>query len=115
MCLKRCIKKNNINCFSFDWYITDTYEPMMPQLAMYMLNEIGKDSFVDLSQMVKFVLTVQKSYHNHPYHNFIHAFTVTHCMYNIVKRNMDSFTMLEVNCYYIYYENYIIISHIHAK
>lgn len=82
--------------FSFDWYISDGQDHYMPHLAMQMLIDLAKDSFTDISQMVKFILTVKKSYHNHPYHNFKHAFNVMHCIYNILKRNLDTFDEIEV-------------------
>lgn len=82
--------------FSFDWYLPEGDEPYVPQLTSHMLNELSKEAFKDRKQLVRFVLTVQKSYHDHPYHNFMHAFCVTHCAYNMLRRNLTAFTPLEV-------------------
>ncbi|GLH07158.1 cAMP-specific 3',5'-cyclic phosphodiesterase, isoform F [Gryllus bimaculatus] len=50
----------------------------------------------ELQNWKDFVLIVKKSYRNNPYHNFEHAFNVLHCMYNLLKRNLDIFTPLEI-------------------
>lgn len=81
----------------FDFYISDSYECYMPQLTMYMFNEIAKDAFYDMESLVRFVLIISKSYQENPYHNLFHAFNVCHSMYNMCKRNLDLFTPIEVN------------------
>ena len=58
----------------------------------YLLGE----QFFDFYKLTEFILTVKKSYRDNPYHNFSHAFTVCHCIFNILNRNKESFTKLEV-------------------
>lgn len=69
----------------------------MPHYSLYMLvNTIGEENVV-MNKLMEFVLSVKKCYRNNPYHNFEHAFNVCHCMYNIILRNKDKFTLLEQN------------------
>lgn len=69
----------------------------MPHYSVYMfVTVIGEENLV-MNKVLEFVLTCRKSYRNNPYHNFEHAFTVTHCMYNAIIRNRNIFTELEVS------------------
>ncbi len=51
----------------------------------------------DLDQCLKFSLTVAKNYRNQEYHNWDHAFSVSHCMYWILKGAPERFSDLEVH------------------
>lgn len=55
------------------------------------------EKVLDYNHLTEFILTVRKSYRDNPYHNFEHAFTVFHCMFNILHRNIQYFTNLEVS------------------
>nr|CAD7443993.1 unnamed protein product [Timema bartmani] len=79
---------------TFHWYPLG-YEDQMCSLSMYMLVDICGDWLPDVKQTCEFVLKMKKCYRSISYHNFAHAFCVTHCMYNILKRNMEVFTPLE--------------------
>lgn len=80
----------------------------MPALSMYMIVKIIGEPNVNLEEMMLFVLSVRKSYRENPYHNFEHAFNVCHCMYSILMRNMEQFTVIEVSFPHIY--KYIIFA-----
>nr|CAD7461433.1 unnamed protein product [Timema tahoe] len=81
---------------TFEWYPLG-YEDQMCSLSVYMLLNICGDWLPDMRQTCEFVLKMKKGYRSIAYHNFEHAFCVTHCMYNILKRNMEVFTPLERN------------------
>ena len=61
-----------------------------------MLSEVMDDLNPSLNTLGVFILSTKKAYRNNPYHNFEHAFNVTHCMYNIIIRNQTVFTLIEV-------------------
>lgn len=61
-----------------------------------MIKQICGSDELDVNVAIEFILAVMKFYRNIPYHNFGHAFNVTHCMYNILQRNMNVFTSMEV-------------------
>lgn len=83
-----------VSC-SFSWYLYG-YEDALEVLFIHMVDEIlGFDMF-EVSHVMNFIMMVKKTYRTIPYHNFHHGFNVTHCMYNILLRNKDAFTYLEV-------------------
>ena len=46
---------------------------------------------------MRFVLTVRKNYRNVPYHNWLHAFSVAHAIYTVIKQTKHEFTPNQVN------------------
>ena len=46
--------------------------------------------------LMRFTLTVRKNYRNVPYHNWVHAFSVAHSMYTVIKTCRHQLTHLEV-------------------
>ncbi|XP_060525449.1 cAMP and cAMP-inhibited cGMP 3',5'-cyclic phosphodiesterase 10A-like isoform X2 [Cylas formicarius] len=80
----------------FRWYVSIDEEPIMPQLIFYMMKTIIDFKDVNLSKLREFILTVRKCYRPNPYHNWEHGFNVAHCMYNILIRNKDRFTDVEI-------------------
>lgn len=69
----------------------------MPQLSLHMfVNIIGHEN-LNIDDTIQFILSVKKSYRDNPYHNFEHAFNVCHCMFNMLNRNMDQFSAVEVS------------------
>lgn len=62
-----------------------------------MITDICGEITLDIEKLKMFVLTVRKSYRKRPYHNFEHAFTFTHCMYCILKKNRGVFSEIEVS------------------
>ncbi|XP_033101173.1 cAMP and cAMP-inhibited cGMP 3',5'-cyclic phosphodiesterase 10A-like isoform X2 [Anneissia japonica] len=83
----------DINEFQFDVRpSTNTF----CELFIYMTYELfGEDTF-DLSTLARFILTVRNSYRPVPYHNFEHAFTVTHCMYCLLQATQGLFSDIEM-------------------
>ena len=55
----------------------------------------------DLSRLWHFTLTVRKNYRALPYHNWNHGFSVSHCMYCMLKAIKDKgvFSVLQVSIY----------------
>ncbi|KAK6640796.1 hypothetical protein RUM44_012493 [Polyplax serrata] len=80
---------------SFDWIITGN-EDKAPNYAVFMFTYLLGEQYFDYYKLTEFVLVVRKSYRDNPYHNFSHAFTVCHCMFNIVHRNKDNFTRQQI-------------------
>lgn len=82
---------------SYKWYVDNADElKVAPQYVLYMLYQLIDKRDINVKIMMKFILTVRKSYRDIPYHNFEHAFNVCHCMYVTLKRNIWKFSKLEV-------------------
>ncbi|XP_044258943.1 cAMP and cAMP-inhibited cGMP 3',5'-cyclic phosphodiesterase 10A-like [Tribolium madens] len=82
---------------NFHWSINNSDELMfLPQYTLYIMTQLISISEINLNVMKKFILTVRKFYRDLPYHNFEHAFSVCHCMYLVLKRNLEQFSKLEV-------------------
>lgn len=78
------------------WYIDLQHLDNMPQIALHLVKDVcGEDAFVH-EELVKFILTVRNFYRKTSYHNWEHAFTVCHCMYNLIIRNKSLFNDIEV-------------------
>ncbi|KAK7789545.1 hypothetical protein R5R35_010323 [Gryllus longicercus] len=80
---------------TFGWYVFG-HEDRLCDLTLHIYSELIDELQSELQNWKDFVLIVKKSYRNNPYHNFEHAFNVLHCMYNLLKRNLDIFTPLEI-------------------
>ncbi|XP_030754671.1 cAMP and cAMP-inhibited cGMP 3',5'-cyclic phosphodiesterase 10A-like [Sitophilus oryzae] len=80
----------------FRWYISVEEEPIMPQMVYHMLKTVVGFTDMNIGLLVDFILTVRKCYRPNPYHNWEHAFNVSHCMYNILLRNPALFTEVEI-------------------
>lgn len=61
-----------------------------------MLGELVDLSPFDTDCLLRFVLTVSRNYRPMPYHNWDHAFSVGHCMYNIISGALLQFSEIEV-------------------
>ncbi|XP_056644945.1 cAMP and cAMP-inhibited cGMP 3',5'-cyclic phosphodiesterase 10A-like [Diorhabda sublineata] len=84
------------NFAEFRWYVSPEDIPDMPQLVLYMITEVvGRDE-IHQKNMIEFILSVKKCYRHNPYHNFEHAFNVTHCIFIIISRNLEIFKPIEV-------------------
>lgn len=59
----------------------------------YIVN--GPDNYQH-ENLIEFILACRDSYRDNLYHNWEHAFNVTHCMFNILTRNEQHFNELEV-------------------
>uniref|UniRef100_A0A1B6CZB4 Phosphodiesterase n=1 Tax=Clastoptera arizonana TaxID=38151 RepID=A0A1B6CZB4_9HEMI len=83
------------NFMTFTWYPVNDHLRKLPELSLMLFQETLGESFMKLNNMYEFILMVKKCYRLLPYHNFEHAFTVTHTMANILCRNRELFTKLE--------------------
>lgn len=61
-------------------------EKMVPYAYTMIESVIGKPRVIS-DALQKFVLTVEKLYRDNAYHNFEHAFNVTHCVHCILRKN----------------------------
>ncbi|XP_072391177.1 cAMP and cAMP-inhibited cGMP 3',5'-cyclic phosphodiesterase 10A-like [Diabrotica undecimpunctata] len=84
------------NFAEFRWYVSPEEFPDMPQLVLHMITEVVGKEEIHVKNMLEFILTVKKCYRNNPYHNFEHAFNVTHCMFIILMRNKETFYGIEI-------------------
>lgn len=62
-----------------------------------MMVRIMDNSAICTEELMKFILSVKIFYRSNQYHNWEHAFTVCHCMYNVLQRNFDLFEAKELN------------------
>lgn len=92
--LQSCDIPNELE--KFEWYINKDNMTFMPHIAVYMISMITGLEDTEEQKLQNFVLSVRNAYKNNGYHNWDHAFNVTHCMYNILLRNEDMFTDIEV-------------------
>ncbi|KAL1116419.1 hypothetical protein AAG570_004893 [Ranatra chinensis] len=82
--------------FTFAWFPVGTDNPELVLLALHLFERVLGPAFCDENDLPLFVATVCRSYRPNPYHNFEHAFNVTHCMANIILRNRNYFNALEM-------------------
>lgn len=68
----------------------------MLSLTYFMLNDLFDQSILEPNTTMRFIQTVQQHYHQVAFHNFEHAFMVTHCVYNTLKLNPKRFNVIEV-------------------
>lgn len=69
----------------------------MPHIVSYMMLDLIDAHELDIDNLMSFMLIVRKGYRENAYHNYEHAFTVMNCMYNLLLRNLDLFSDLEVS------------------
>ncbi|XP_048256360.1 probable 3',5'-cyclic phosphodiesterase pde-5 isoform X3 [Haliotis rufescens] len=80
------------------WGIDNDEKPLY---VLYMFKDLFgtmssvSDPRFDTDALIRFTLTVRKNYRNVPYHNWVHAFSVAHSMYTVIKRAAHQFTPLE--------------------
>ncbi|XP_046544884.1 probable 3',5'-cyclic phosphodiesterase pde-5 [Haliotis rubra] len=66
-----------------------------PVYVLFMFKDLFGTMRFDTDALIRFTLTVRKNYRNVPYHNWVHAFSVAHSMYTVIKRADHQFTPLE--------------------
>lgn len=69
----------------------------MPQITLHLIIDLVGPDTMNISELMKFILALRNFYRKNPYHNWEHGFNVCHCMYNILLRNTDILTEIEVN------------------
>merc|ERR1712150_375988 len=47
-------------------------------------------------KLIQFIATMRHFYHDLPYHNFDHAFSVAHFMYLLIQENFEKYSTFEV-------------------
>ncbi|KAI4460298.1 cyclic nucleotide phosphodiesterase [Holotrichia oblita] len=80
----------------FSWYISLDHMEQMPQIALHLILEITGPDAMNVTELMKFILSMRNFYRKNPYHNWEHGFNVCHCMYNILLRNTDILTEIEI-------------------
>ncbi|EDV24450.1 uncharacterized protein TRIADDRAFT_25862, partial [Trichoplax adhaerens] len=68
---------------------------ILPRLFLHMFRELFGTTGFDVFDLCRFTLTCRKNYRRVPYHNWYHAFNVTHSMYYIIKNSPGMFDRLE--------------------
>lgn len=80
---------------TFAWYIDLNYFNHIERIAVYMIMDIGGRE-MDKMEVIKYVLCMKNFYRpSVTYHNWEHGFNVCHCMYNLLIRNKERFTLTE--------------------
>eukprot|EP00123_Amoebidium_parasiticum_P009925 comp19782_c1_seq2/m.23716 comp19782_c1_seq2/g.23716 ORF comp19782_c1_seq2/g.23716 comp19782_c1_seq2/m.23716 type:complete len:414 (-) comp19782_c1_seq2:841-2082(-) len=81
---------------SFNWYPQNFTDLEMCAYTVGMFNGLGLMSAFDLNRdlLCEFVLTVMHNYRQLPYHNWTHAFSVTHTFFTIANKvNLGEFLL----------------------
>ncbi|ESP05492.1 hypothetical protein LOTGIDRAFT_228057 [Lottia gigantea] len=74
------------------WSINDTEKPMY---VLDMFKDLFSYTRFDINDLMRFTLTVRKNYRHVPYHNWVHAFSVAHSMFTVIKCSNHQFTSNE--------------------
>ncbi|XP_075210134.1 cAMP and cAMP-inhibited cGMP 3',5'-cyclic phosphodiesterase 10A-like [Lycorma delicatula] len=83
--------------FSFTWYPFDEHYAKMDEYTLVLYHKILGSYFMRRNNIPKYVTTIKKSYRTSTlYHNFEHGYTVCHSAANILIRNKDCFTGVEL-------------------
>ncbi|KAL8606518.1 hypothetical protein ACOMHN_037749 [Nucella lapillus] len=81
------------------WDVDTDHKPLH---VLFMLRDLfspmrtsKREERYDLDDLMRFILTVRKNYRNVPYHNWVHAFSVAHSMYTVIKTCNHQLSNLE--------------------
>ena len=86
--------------FTFDSFFLDGHTKA--QLAVLMFSDLVDNfSKFDQDKVLRFFLTISKNYRSIAYHNWEHAFNVTHCMFWVIRGTEKMFSEIEVSVYNI--------------
>ncbi|XP_076440907.1 putative 3',5'-cyclic phosphodiesterase pde-5 isoform X2 [Babylonia areolata] len=66
-----------------------------PLYVLFMFRDLFSQMRYDLEDLMRFTLTVRRNYRNVPYHNWVHAFSVAHSMYTVLKTCTHQLTHLQ--------------------
>ncbi|XP_012140531.1 cGMP-dependent 3',5'-cyclic phosphodiesterase isoform X2 [Megachile rotundata] len=92
--LLNCKDEHNIKDFDkFQFTPRSVPYKHMPCYTIKMFNDLGliKHWKMKLSTLARFILYVKKGYRDAPYHNWVHAFSVAHFAYLLIK-NLELIT-----------------------
>ncbi|KAL5012489.1 hypothetical protein ScPMuIL_011040 [Solemya velum] len=81
--------------FPFYHFECDSFENIIPNLFLHMIQEVEEEKLIDKNKLCRFILTVRKNYRPVVYHNWIHGFYVAHALWVMVKTNPGIFTRHE--------------------
>lgn len=70
------------------------------------MSDVSVGCRFDTTDLMRFTLTVRKNYRNVPYHNWVHAFSVAHSMYTVVKTCQHQLTHLEVRVSLVHHSHH---------
>ncbi|XP_076463269.1 putative 3',5'-cyclic phosphodiesterase pde-5 isoform X2 [Babylonia areolata] len=90
----------NITQYTFSpWDVDSDHKPLH---VLFMFRDLfspmrtsKREERYDLDDLMRFTLTVRKNYRNVPYHNWVHAFSVAHSMYTVIKTCEHQLSHLE--------------------
>nr|KAG5705883.1 hypothetical protein BaRGS_030773 [Batillaria attramentaria] len=83
----------NITDYTFSpWDVDNDHKPVH---VLYMFRDLFSPMRYDMLDLMRFTLTVRKNYRNVPYHNWVHAFSVAHSMYTVIKTCKHQLSHLE--------------------
>ena len=82
------IRSQDICTWDFNYFklMEDNYQTAIPMMV-FMFNDVGLlDKFnIPERKLYSFLIAVKQHYYDNPYHNFLHAFSVLHVCYVILK------------------------------
>ncbi|XP_039289174.1 cAMP and cAMP-inhibited cGMP 3',5'-cyclic phosphodiesterase 10A isoform X2 [Nilaparvata lugens] len=84
------------NFFHFQWYPFNEHIAKMDEYMLCLLQSVLGDKYMRENNFPKFIAMAKKCYRNIHYHNFQHAFAVTHGMTYILHKNRELFNGLEL-------------------
>ncbi|XP_041360907.1 cAMP and cAMP-inhibited cGMP 3',5'-cyclic phosphodiesterase 10A-like [Gigantopelta aegis] len=82
-----------VHIFDFNAY---AFADKLPQLFVYMLQDLFGKHVFELGTLCRFVLTVKKVYRPVAYHNWFHAMHVAQSLYCMSKKNRHTFSTHEL-------------------
>ncbi|XP_018329422.1 cAMP and cAMP-inhibited cGMP 3',5'-cyclic phosphodiesterase 10A-like isoform X2 [Agrilus planipennis] len=77
------------------WYLKSTDEEMKDHLLLNMMIDVINETDINMAGLQRMIRWAHTGYRDVQYHNFEHAFNVTHCVYSVIKRNPDRFKPIE--------------------
>eukprot|EP00488_Nonionellina_sp_1-RS-2012_P004106 TRINITY_DN915_c0_g1_i2.p1 TRINITY_DN915_c0_g1~~TRINITY_DN915_c0_g1_i2.p1 ORF type:complete len:374 (-),score=131.10 TRINITY_DN915_c0_g1_i2:271-1335(-) len=99
--LGNSIQHEDVCSWDFNYFklMEDNYQTAIPMMV-YMFNDFGLLEKFNISEekLYAFLISVKKHYYDNPYHNFLHAFSVMHVCYLILKKTsmIKHFSTLDV-------------------
>eukprot|EP00484_Ammonia_sp_Unknown_P028737 CAMPEP_0197045700 /NCGR_PEP_ID=MMETSP1384-20130603/21506_1 /TAXON_ID=29189 /ORGANISM="Ammonia sp." /LENGTH=865 /DNA_ID=CAMNT_0042477355 /DNA_START=40 /DNA_END=2637 /DNA_ORIENTATION=+ len=90
-----------VDSWDFDYFklLEDNYQTAIPMMV-YMFNDCGLLSKFNIPEqkLFSFLIACKQHYYDNPYHNFLHAFSVMHVCYLLMKHTAFSqhFNQLDV-------------------
>ncbi|XP_074657993.1 cAMP and cAMP-inhibited cGMP 3',5'-cyclic phosphodiesterase 10A-like [Tubulanus polymorphus] len=98
---KRPLLKHMPENFDDISFYCTKHDSALPQMFLHMAKRLFSPADFNMNKFARFCLTVRKNYRPVTYHNWHHAFAVTHSMYWIVQQIPGAFTMLEEQALFI--------------